>query len=39
MSSPGELMSGHLAASLRLLAPAAGSMGIVVGESVKENDG
>jgi len=32
-------MFGHLAVSLRQLAPGAGAMGIVVGESVKENDG
>jgi len=38
-SPPGKQISGHLAASLRLLAPRAAAMGIVFGESVKENDG
>jgi hypothetical protein len=32
-------MLGHLAASLRQLAPGAGSMGIVVGEFLKEEHG
>jgi hypothetical protein len=34
-----RLIFGHLAASLRPTAPGAGTMGIVVGEFVKENNG